>query len=141
MEKQSSPLEQVGKAFSQAIKVDPAAQDAVERWQSQIQALAALVGSKQYQGELEQARAEWEATYGEHEPQTLEDWAELATRAGLDPNMILKGDWIPGSVAPIIQGYLARRKDDLAMARQPSTQADGKLEAEQVGARRHAHTV
>jgi hypothetical protein len=53
----------------------------------------------------------WEERFGIPYPRDVESMMELATRAGIDPNRVLNGNWTLKEFAPIINGYLQRLKD------------------------------
>jgi len=59
--------------------------------------------------ELAANRSEWEATYGEAYPRSVDDWIRQATRAGVDPNAV-DGAAL-ADLAPKIEGHLLRLRD------------------------------
>lgn len=68
-------------------------------------------------GHVEDAR-DWASAFGEPYPETVEDWERWAARVGVSPDWIIKGEWKPEDIFPLIEGYVQRRKD--AVARAPS---------------------
>jgi hypothetical protein len=54
---------------------------------------------------------EWEAATGEPYPRELEDWMQLAVRAGVPPSHLLKKQWTGAELTPYIRGYFDRLRD------------------------------
>jgi len=79
----------------------------LEAWAQKLVNLASRLARK-----IKAERLSWEEAFGEPRPETVEDWRRWAARLGLDPNWIVAGDWTPGQVMPLIEGYLQRRKDE-----------------------------
>jgi biotin operon repressor len=65
---------------------------------------------RQFQA-IHEDRAAWAAIFGLPYPQTIDDWISLATRAGLSPDFVLKGQWTGRDVMPIIEGYMQHLVD------------------------------
>lgn len=71
--------------------------------------LAALAGELGRAAEAD--RAAWLAKYGEPRPETLRDWFELGSRAGISGERLLAGDERLADVAAVCVGYLRRLAD------------------------------
>ncbi|MEN6384827.1 MAG: hypothetical protein ABFD79_06480 [Phycisphaerales bacterium] len=57
------------------------------------------------------ADEEWSKTFDCQRPKTPEEWQTLAARAGLSADFVLKGQWMPEDILPVLEGYLQRLKD------------------------------
>ena len=53
-----------------------------------------------------ESEAEWEREFGEKMPVSVEDWKEWAVRIGLDANFVLRGEFTPNDIEPLIRGHL-----------------------------------
>ena len=62
--------------------------------------------------ELATSDAEWERTFGVPCPKNIDDLQRLAVRAGIDPNVVLKGEWREADVMPLIEGAMQRLADE-----------------------------
>lgn len=60
---------------------------------------------------IEAEREAWRQKFSEPFPASIEDWQRWAARVGLPADWIVAGDWTPGDVLPVVEGYLLRRKD------------------------------
>ncbi|ASV75325.1 Putative LuxR-family transcriptional regulator [Thermogutta terrifontis] len=60
---------------------------------------------------IEDYKKQWQQIYGCPHPRTIEDWQQLAARAGINGETVYRGEWTLSEVAPIIEGYLLRLKD------------------------------
>ena len=58
-----------------------------------------------------QADKEWQAQFPCPRPKTTEDWQRLAVRAGLGADFVVKGEWTPSDVLPIVEGYFQHLQD------------------------------
>lgn len=85
----------------------------LERWQAAIAEaapeLAALAGELGRAAEAD--RVAWLECYGEPRPETLRDWFELGSRAGISGERLLAGDERLADVAAVCVGYLRRLAD------------------------------
>jgi hypothetical protein len=104
-----------GAAFPRLAENDPGAQRFLAVLQAVGQKAAAICGKAELGAEAE--RRAWEETFGEAPPQTTEDWKRWACRVGLDANWIVGGEWTPGEVLPLVEGYLQRQKDQGAASK------------------------
>ena len=55
---------------------------------------------------------EWAAQFPCPRPKSIEDWQALAVRVGCQADFVLKGEWTPGRLMPIVIGYFQRLEDE-----------------------------
>jgi hypothetical protein len=73
-----------------------------------------------------QADKEWAAKFPCPRPKTVEDWQCLAARAGFGADFVLKGEWTPADVLPIVEGYFQNLQDQRSVAaKEPKRKAAG----------------
>jgi hypothetical protein len=95
--------EDVEKYLREAMAADPKQWERMrERWRQSIKDLRA---------ELAPVWKEWERETGQSFPSSLEDWQQLATRAGVPPEFLLKSQWTAAQLTPYIVGYFQRLRD------------------------------
>jgi hypothetical protein len=58
-----------------------------------------------------QADKEWGAQFPCPRPKTTEDWQRLAVRAGIGADFVVRGEWTPADVLPIVEGYFQHLQD------------------------------
>lgn len=98
-------MSNAGKAFARIAKKDPKTQAALARAQARLKAMAPLFA---------EAVRQWEAEYGMAWPGEYGELLTEATRAGISPETMLKGDVEVADVLRIIEGVAKRRQDEAA---------------------------
>ncbi len=100
--------------FEERVANDPELRAALERARERICAFGLAVQMAKA-GEAEY-RQRWAERSGEPYPDTLDDLMRLAADAGFDLARLHDGDWVPGKMEILVEGYLRRRQRDKAAA-------------------------
>lgn len=138
----TSKCPQAGLAFLRAHKDNPEVQEALARVQTTLRAFAAgialidrIIPKREAEEELrkiwaefrgadEVYRRDWQQTFGEPFPVTIEDWERWAIRADvssryLPAEKIASGNWTAADIMPYVEGYLQRIKDGTTVSDNP----------------------